>query len=130
MTTLDRAPTHRPTTTPTRPAVRYTAAGLALAVAAIHFLQTPEYYGLQPYIGVLFVVGAVVLVAAAVVVAARDHQLAWLAGGAVTAGMFLGFLLSRTTGLPAFYEGEWDVSGLVSLVLEAGYLALLLRRLR
>jgi hypothetical protein len=36
--------------------------------------------------------------------------------------MGLGFVLSRTVGLPGFKEAEWELSGIVSLLLEGGVL--------
>ena len=39
------------------------------------------------------------------------------------AGMGIGFVLSRTTGLPGLHESEWELSGVVSLALEAGFIA-------
>ena len=38
--------------------------------------------------------------------------------------MGAGFILSRTVGLPGFHESEWELSGMVSLLFEAGFLAL------
>ncbi|MBK8293592.1 MAG: hypothetical protein IPK93_02015 [Solirubrobacterales bacterium] len=38
----------------------------------------------------------------------------------VAGGMAIGFVLSRTIGLPGFQEGEWELSGIISLLLEAG----------
>jgi hypothetical protein len=43
---------------------------------------------------------------------------------AISAGMAVGFVLSRTVGLPGFHESEWELSGLVSLALEGGFIAL------
>ena len=45
------------------------------------------------------------------------------AGAVVAAGMAVGFILSRTTGQPGFHESEWEVSGLVSLLLEGWVVA-------
>ena len=87
-------------------------------------MLAPEYFGEQAYIGVLFVVGA----GAASLVALRlwrsDDRAAWLLGSVVAIGMAAGFVLSRTTGLSGFHEGEWELSGVLSLVLEAGFLLL------
>ena len=38
--------------------------------------------------------------------------------------------LSRTTGLPGFKEPEWEALGVLSLVVEAGFLGVALHRLR
>lgn len=44
--------------------------------------------------------------------------MAWSVAALVAAGMFVGGVLSRTTGLPGFYEAEWEPLLLASLVLE------------
>jgi hypothetical protein len=38
-------------------------------------------------------------------------------------------VLSRTTGLPGFHESDWELSGLISLVLELGFVAVAVRGL-
>jgi hypothetical protein len=103
---------------------RHVAAGLLAATGVLHLLLAPEYLGEQAYVGVLFILGG----AGALLVAARlwvaEDALAWLAGAAMAAGMALGFVLSRTTGLPGFHESEWELSGLLSLLLEGGFVVL------
>jgi len=42
----------------------------------------------------------------------------WALGVVVAAGMGVGFVLSRTVGLPGFHEGEWEMSGVISVLLE------------
>ena len=118
------------TTSGTSRTVRWSAATLAVVVGAIHLVLSPEYLEKQTYIGVLFIVGGAALVAAAIGIVARDDRTSWVVGALVMAGMFVGFILSRTTGLPSFHEEEWELSGIVSLVLEAGFLALLPLQLR
>ena len=88
-------------------------------IAAIHLLLAPEYFGEQAYIGVLFLLGA----GAGALVSLRlwrgGDAASWALGVAIAVGMGAGFLLSRTVGLPGFHESEWELSGLVSLLLEA-----------
>jgi Na+/proline symporter len=103
---------------------RRAGAAAIAAVAAIHLLLAPEYLDEKVYVGVLFVVGAI----AGGLVALRlwqrsDHQ-AWLLGSLIAVGMGAGFILSRTVGLPGFHESEWELSGIVSLLFEAGFVAL------
>lgn len=93
-------------------------------IAAIHLLLAPEYLGEEAYVGVLFLLGA----GAGALVAARlwrgGDPISWALGVAISAGMAIGFLLSRTVGLPGFHESEWELSGLVSLALETGFIGL------
>lgn len=104
-------------------ATRHVAAATAVAAAAVHLALLGEYLEEAPYVGVLFVIGSAALVYAAVGVWRRDDPLAWAVGAAVSAGMIVGFVLSRTVGLPGFHEADWDVAGIVSMGVEAGYLA-------
>ena len=55
----------------------------------------------------------------------HDDRRAWLLGAAVSAGMIVAFLLSRTTGLPGFNEaGVWEhwTEGFPALATEVGFL--------
>lgn len=99
---------------------RIGAAALA-AVGAIHLVLAPEYAGERLYIGVLFVLGGVALLFLAARLWRTHDVPAWLLGALTMAAMGAGFVLSRTVGLPAFHESEWEPSGVVSLVLEGGF---------
>ena len=105
-------------TTTTLPRV---GAATMAGIAAIHLVLAPEYFGEQAYIGVLFLFGA----AAGAVIAGRlwraADRAAWTVGAVMSAVMAIGFVLSRTVGLPGFHESEWELSGLISLLLEAGF---------
>ncbi|MFF4040979.1 hypothetical protein [Streptomyces sp. NPDC001816] len=73
------------------------------------------------YIGVLFAVGsAVMLVVAVALVTVRRPVVAWVTGALVSFGMIVGFLLSRTVGLPnGYYEAGWEAPyGPLSLLVE------------
>ncbi|MGP4018703.1 hypothetical protein [Saccharopolyspora sp. 5N708] len=93
-----------------------------MIVALIHALYASEVMEEAFYVGILFIVGAVVLLYAAVMLLYRPSFLPWLLGGLVNAGMFVGFILSRTTGLPGYRESDWDTAGIVSMALEAVFL--------
>jgi hypothetical protein len=99
-------------------------AATMLGIAAIHLLLAPEYLGEEAYVGVLFLLGA----GAGALVALRlwrgGDPISWALGVAISAGMAVGFVLSRTVGLPGFHESEWELSGLVSLALEGGFIGL------
>jgi hypothetical protein len=90
----------------------------------IHLWLAPDQYSEKAYVGVLFVAGAIASgYVAAKLWTGRDTTFDWLLGSAASIGMFAGFILSRTVGLPGFHEAEWELSGIVSLLLEAGFLA-------
>jgi len=99
--------------------IRRLGAGALAAVGAIHLALAPEYFGQQAYIGALFVAGGVALLGFAARLWRRDDVASWLLGALTMAGMGIGFVASRTVGLPGFHESDWELSGLVSLVLEA-----------
>ena len=106
---------------------RHIAAGALAVVGVIHIVLAPEYAEEAAYLGVLFVLGGLALGVLAVRLWRADDTPAWLLGSLIMAAMGVGFVLSRTVGLPGFHEGEWELSGLLCLVLEAGFLGLAAR---
>jgi hypothetical protein len=108
----------------TSPITRRLAAALLAANGIVHLFLSPEYLSEQTYIGVLFIAGGLFLCALAVALWRVDNVPSWLLGALTMAGMGIAFVLSRTTGLPGFKESEWELSGLLTLVLEAGFIAI------
>jgi hypothetical protein len=105
--------------------VRLVAALLALAVAAVHVadqggittLTTPAWIGW----GYRLVEVGAVLTALALLLG-RPAWLGWAAGVLLGAGPFVGYIASRTAGVPADPQdignwGDWD--GTVALIVEA-----------
>jgi hypothetical protein len=121
--------TARPTpTTTTRPLaqrVRRVAAGLLAATGALHLALVPEYLNEKAYIGVLFILGGGTALAVAARLWKAADPRAWALGALTAAGMAAGFILSRSTGLPGFHPTDWELSGVLSVVLELGFLATL-----
>lgn len=106
------------------------AAAVAVAlVGVIHLALTPEYLDEKVYVGVLFAVGGAAELGLAAWLWLRNDAAAWLLSAAAMVGMGGGFILSRTVGLPGFHESEWELSGLVCLMLEAAVVAILVRAL-
>jgi hypothetical protein len=105
------------------PTIRKLAAAALAANGIIHLVLSPEYFSEQTYIGVLFVAGGLFLGALAVALWMRDNVPSWFLGALTMAAMGISFVLSRTIGLPGFKESEWELSGIVTLVLEAGFIA-------
>lgn len=102
-----------------------TIAGL-LGIAWIHFLDLADKMEETPYLGVAYLGLIAGCVAAVVLLACRDQRGFFLAGG-LAAATFLGYVLSRTTGLPAATDdvGNWtEVLGVWSLVVEGAVVVL------
>jgi hypothetical protein len=103
--------------------VRRAGAALLAATGVIHLVLAPEYLGERAYVGIGFILGGI----AALLIATRlwrergRDQAAWTLGALLCAGMAVGFVLSRTVGLPGFHESEWELSGIVSVLLEIGF---------
>jgi hypothetical protein len=95
-------------------------AGL-VGVAIVHALQLPDAFAAVDYLGVLFVALIVTCLGLAATMTRATDQTLWAAIGGLSALVLLGFVLSRTSGLPGFTGDidEWtEPLGLVSLVLE------------
>lgn len=91
----------------------------------LHLAEMSEYYGEERYIGVLFGLSAVGA-AIGMFGIGRNQVWGWMLGSVVAAGTLLGYLLSRTIGLPSFREASWEQFlepiGLASLAVEALFL--------
>jgi hypothetical protein len=106
---------------------RIVAIGGLGGVALVHALQLPEAFQAVDYVGVLFILAVVVALGLAALLTRMSDERVWLATGALGALLLIGYVLSRTSGLPGFTDdkGEWaEPLGLVSLVVE-GLLVLL-----
>ena len=111
--------------------IRTREAGAAAigAIGALHLLLAPEYLGEKAYVGGLFIAGGLACLAFAARLWNRGDRFAWIGGALTAGGMAAGFILSRTVGLPGFHPGDWELSGLLSLILEGGFVALALQAL-
>lgn len=105
---------------------RWVGVAMAFLLVGIHLAMAPDHLSEKLYIGVLFVIGSGLLALVICGLAASDwagsRRAAWYLGILVCAGMFVGFLISRTFGLPLGYLEEWTGTegalGIVSLVAE------------
>jgi hypothetical protein len=100
--------------------------GLA-GVALIHVLDLPGTFDTQAYKGVLYL-GLIVgcLLTAAALVRSSDPR-AWLGALLLPVGAMLGYVISRTVGIPGGADdiGNWTESlGLASLFVEGALVAL------
>lgn len=100
---------------------------LLLATGAIHAWDARDAFGDAPYKGVLFALNALgALVATAGIW--RREAWGWALGAAVAGGALLGYIASRTVGLPGLpaEPGAWlEPLGVASVLAEAGFLLVL-----
>ena len=92
-----------------------------IGIALIHALQVPEAFEETTYLGVLFI-GAILasLVLSAALTRTSDQRV-WAAAGGLAAAIMVGYVLTRTSGLPdaTLDVGNWtEPLGLASLIAE------------
>jgi hypothetical protein len=101
------------------------AAALAILVAAVHVVDQGGVPGTKSpaYVAVgYWVLEAVALLVAATLYARNATRALWVIALGVAAGPLIGFVLSRSSGLPGYRDdrGNWgEPLGVVSLVVEA-----------
>jgi hypothetical protein len=98
-----------------------------LGVALIHLLDLQSKFHETPYLGVAYLALIGGTLAAAGVLVRHDSRPAWIAALVLAGATFLGYALSRTTGLPSATDdvGNWlEPLGLASLYVEACVVAL------
>ena len=99
---------------------------LGLAVTLwIHLKDLSDKFAETPYLGVGYAVLVVAAVAAAVMIA-TGRQRGWLLAGGACAATIVGFVLTRTTGLPAATGdiGNWsEPAGIYALIAEGAVIA-------
>jgi hypothetical protein len=101
---------------------RTVAIGALVAIAVIHVLQLPTAFASIGYLGALFIAAAAACLALAAVMTRTSDDRAWAAAGGLAALILLGYVISRSVGLPGFTDdaGEWaEAPGLASMVVES-----------
>jgi hypothetical protein len=99
---------------------RWPAAACLTASAAIHMTLVPQHLREAPYAGALFIALSAAALAVAMLLMASEHELVWLGAGGLSISAVLGYVLSRSVGLPSLSDdvGDWlnplGVSAVVS----------------
>jgi hypothetical protein len=98
-------------------------AAFALCVTAgVHIADVSGKLEESTYIGLGFILGPIAAaLLAAVLLIAGNRMVGWLIGAGVSGGTAVGYILSRTTGLPNARDdiGNWsEPIGVVSLIAE------------
>lgn len=108
-------------------AIRRTAAVALALTGLLHLVLVPEYLAESPWLGVSFLAAAAGTGWASYRLWRHDDSTAWLVGAALSAGMVLGFLISRTVGLFGYLSPD-IAEGVPALVVEVAFLGLLAYR--
>jgi hypothetical protein len=98
---------------------RIVAIGALGGVALVHVLQLPVAFDATGYLGALFIVVVLACLALAALLARSNDRRVWEAAAALPALVLLGYIISRTVGLPGFTDdiGVWSQRlGLASMV--------------
>ncbi len=91
-------------------------------IGLLHLYMAPQEYGETPYMGILFGINFVAAIIAGAGIY-RHENWGWLLGVAIAAGSLLGYVLSRTVGLPGMEIEAWlQPLGLFSLFVEVAFI--------
>lgn len=102
---------------------------VVLAMGVIHLVLAPEEFEEARYMGFLFVAHSLAAIVAAIGIYRGGQLWGWGLGLFLAGGAFLGYVLSRTIGLPGMEIEEWlNPLGFLSLALEIGFLLLFMAR--
>ncbi len=98
-----------------------------LFVGAAHILICGEHFLVATYLGLAFVANFLGSLVVAASLFLGERTWAWLLGDLVAGGALVGFVVSRTIGLPGAPEfvGQWlNIAGLLTLGFDALFIAL------
>jgi lipopolysaccharide export LptBFGC system permease protein LptF len=126
-TTMERQQTRRASESPPKVLAPRALAGIALltTTAAIHIAELSGKIEETAYLGAGYIALIAASMIAVVMIATHDRR-GWALGALACAATIIGFVLTRTTGLPAAHGdvGNWSETIAVwSLVAEGGFLA-------
>ncbi len=93
-------------------------------IGLIHLSMVPQEYGEAPYMGILFGINFIAAIIAALGIL-RQETWGWLLGVGIAVGSLIGYILSRTVGLPGMEIEAWlQPLGVLSLLAEGAFLLL------
>jgi hypothetical protein len=100
---------------------------LIVIVGLIHLINSPEDLAEGSYTGLLYLANFVGALTAAIGIY-RGRSWGWSLGALVSVGAFVGYVISRTVGLPGLpVETEWlEPLGVLSLIVEVLFVGLYL----
>jgi hypothetical protein len=103
---------------------QWVSVAIIAIIGLVHLYMAPQEYGEVAYMGILFGINFVAAIIAAVGIY-RQNNWAWLLGVGIAVGSLIGYILSRTVGLPGMEIEEWlTPTGVLSLVTEVVFILL------
>ncbi len=110
-------------TTPT--AAQGAGIALILVTGAIHLIDAPGSFGDATYKGWLFVANGTAAIVAAFGIYRGERSWGWGLGVLAAGGALVGYVISRTVGLPGLAPDVWlEPLGILSLMVEAAFIVL------
>jgi hypothetical protein len=98
-----------------------------VGIALIHFLDAFSVIHESTFVFVLYMLLMIVTLVASAILLRTDSRRTWMLAGGTAGLTLLGYVLTRTTGLPGFPDnvGNWtEPLGLASLWVEGGVIVL------
>ncbi len=96
--------------------LKWIAIILILATGYLHFITIPEEYAEAPYMGWLFFANGIGSIIAAVAIYRNKAWWGWTLGILISVGSILGYIQSRTLGMPGMEVEEWpNIAGIFNL---------------
>jgi hypothetical protein len=96
---------------------------LILATGILHFVTTAEEYSEARYMGVLFLANFFGSLVSALGIARRKLGWGWILGVVIAAGSIIGYIQSRTIGMPGMEVEAWyDPIGIPAVLIETAFL--------
>jgi hypothetical protein len=97
---------------------------LILIIGIIHVYTSPDEFNDAPYLGIMFVGAFFASIVAAIGIYRNQPLWGWGTGLLVALGSMVGYILSRTVGLPISGVEPWGPAiGYLSLILEFLFVA-------
>jgi hypothetical protein len=106
-------------------AVQGAGIALILVTGAIHFIDAPSSFGDATYKGLLFLANGIAAIVAAFGIYRGERSWGWGLGVLVAGGALVGYVVSRTVGLPGLAPDIWlEPLGILSLMVEGAFIVL------
>jgi uncharacterized membrane protein HdeD (DUF308 family) len=103
---------------------QWLSVAIILVIGLVHLYMAPQEYGEVAYMGILFGINFVAAIIAAVGIY-RQSSWGWLLGVGIAIGSLIGYVLSRTVGLPGMEIEAWlTPTGVLSLAVEVIFMAM------